>query len=456
MFDAAGKDLVKTPLWMGDPYGYYLENFTGITVDNYDDLILEAVVTGNGYDAYKLNESNLLNNNYKGHGSLYPYGKEMYGDGWGIMHQGNTYVVEQINVDVENFQPDRQTFQKNARFLHSGNAYRKWLDEFQTAMEKHSWDIFVRLYNPGEDNQQWGSDKSWLLWSNREYAIYSGTNSFNDITKAECESQVFNPAGGGIPLSEWEDGTAITTLPITLIVKTDAGRYSKVLISNVNVIDLGDFWLFGWIYKQSSVYVNYSYVTFKTDQESSVWSEGTTSLSAEVGYEPIAPGSTVMVESLKYSTFDVDTGSSLLMVEDEFWTLDMIPDDNVEIWFRYYAGDGTWPSPAPDVEPLGPTPGWMIFSHDNFDVVYEDVDMSELTRLDVTARSFPYENYVFMPDGNSSSTDQDWMIYLKSDEERWTAINIHTLSSGLVYDSDSCLHTAQLGLKYKVFKRPGD
>ncbi len=454
----AEKNLTKTPLWMGDPYGYYLEGFTGVTVDNYDDLILEAVVTGGGYDAYKLNDSNLLNNNYKGHGSLYAYCKDMYGQAIWNCHKGITYVVEQINLDVENFQPVRQTFQKDAPALQSADdyGYRIWMSEFQTDMEKHSWDIFIRLYDPNDDSQKWGTSQSWLFWSNREYAIYSGTNSFNDITKAECEAQIFNPPGGGIPLSTWEDGTPIATMPLILIIKTDAGRFSKLLLSTVNVVDLSDFWLVYWMYRQSSVYVNYDYVTFKSDQESSVWNESTTSLSAEVNYEPIAPGSTVMVEGLKYSTFDIDTAARLVIDEDEFWTQAMTPASNIDIWFRYYSGDGTWPSPGPDVEQLGPTPGWILFSHSNFDVEYEDVDMSELTRLDVTARSFPYENYFFMPDGNSSATNQDWMVYLKSDEERWTAINIHSLTSGLTYDTESCLHTAQLDLKFKIFKAPGD
>jgi hypothetical protein len=161
-------------------------------------------------------------------------------------------------------------------------------------------------------------------------------------------------------------------------------------------------------------------------------------------------------QDLKYTTFDIDTASRLIIEEDEFWTQSMTPDSSVDLWFRYYSGDGTWPSPGPDVEALGPTPGWMIFAHNNFDVVYEDVDMSELTRLDVTVRSFPYENYFFMPDGNSSASNQDWMVYIQSDEGRWTAINIHSLSSGLIYDTESCFHTAQLGLKFKIFKKPGD
>ncbi len=452
----AGSDFTKTPLWQGDPYGYFLTIPGGITETNYTDLIIEAVVSGGGYTAYKLSAQDLLKDYIEDSGTLFTYFKHRNEPFW---DRYDYWRFQIANVDYRlpwgapHYDIPSTCIVRYTSYVQSWPEYG--IDEI---FHGGGSDFGVRGYDPGDDGSKYASSHCWLFFTLRDYALYGGSGGFDDITLADCKAQTFTNGPGGIPICEWESGTAITQTPFVVILITNAGRYSKVEISSINVTDNGDWW--PW-YDHSSADISFRYVTFKTEGESQVWSHQTTELEAEV-YQ----SSTASEEHIIYTTLDFDSSNTNVVQVDQeiIWDDAWDPVSGPDLWYRYYSGDGTDPM-SPGLDPFmgGTTPGYIIFSPPGvtFDVEPGATNTSALTRLDVAVKAPFVLNSYFLNADSSGPMGPAVTLYLKTDEGRFAAVSLTGDSLSLDFDTGNnpplwIEHISVEDCAYIVFKQPGD
>jgi len=289
----SGSDFVKTPLWMADPYGYFLDLPSGITETNYTDLIIEAVVTGGGYSAYKLTTHDLLKDYIEDGGTFFTYFKFNNEPFW------DRYDFWRFQIGNPDYNLPKDDIPSTCIVSYKSTV-RAWPEHNIEEIFHGGSNCFgIRGYDPNDDGGKYASSVCWLFYTLRPYALYAGSGGYDDITLADCKAQSFTQGPGGIPICEWESGTPITQTPFVVILITGQGRYSKLEISSITVTDDGDWW--PW-YDHSSANVNFRFLTFKNENESQVLDDNSVPLEAEV-YQ----SSTPTEEHIIYTTLNLDS-----------------------------------------------------------------------------------------------------------------------------------------------------